>query len=245
MNDIEHFLAVKDVTVRYQRWGHTVTALDKISLAVSRGEWLVIAGHNGAGKSSLLNVISSRTIPQTGSATVAGRSVHEMSPHQLAENLFYVHQDPLLGTAPSLTLYENIVVADNQATRHGASWAVLSDKYSALLEPLGLADRLKQQARALSGGERQLLALFIARFRSAPIVLLDEPLAAIDEEKSALCLLEISALHQQGKTLVHVAHQSDALVDLADRFIVLDHGRIAEERVSRRPTCNQASMRGK
>jgi putative tryptophan/tyrosine transport system ATP-binding protein len=233
MSDDEALLVIRDVTVRYQRWGVVVTALDKISLSVAKGEWLVVTGHNGAGKSSLLNVISSRIVPQTGFATVAGLPVREMSAAQLAESVFHVHQDPLLGTAPALTIYENIIAADREATDHRSSRDVLVKKYSALLEPLGLAGRLKQPVRVLSGGERQLLALFIAQRRAAPIILLDEPLGALDEGKARLCLREIAALQKHGKTLVYVAHHSQPLAHLANRSIVLEHGRIVEERFYR------------
>src|SRR5262245_65237251 len=99
-----------------------------------------------------------------------------MNPNELAEAVFLIHQDPLLGTAPDLTIFENLAVSDPRA--ESESRRSLQAKYMELLKPSGLDLRMKQPAQTLSGGERQLLALLIARLRPASLILLDEPLAA-------------------------------------------------------------------
>jgi putative ABC transport system ATP-binding protein len=148
----------------------------------------------------------------------------------MAEHVFHVHQDPLMGTAPKLTLFENLMVADHQAQAEGTSRRELAEKYHELLRPIGLADRMKQLARYLSGGERQLIALLIARLRPSSLMLLDEPLAALDPEKAELCLDLIRTLHREGRTIVQVTHDPSLALSGGDRTVALRDGRIVYDR---------------
>jgi putative ABC transport system ATP-binding protein len=149
-----------------------------------------------------------------------------MNDSELADTLFYVHQDPLLGTAPILTIYENLVVADTQAHAERETKQQRLLKYNEMLAPLGLSERLKQPVRTLSGGERQLLALLIARLRPSSLVLLDEPFAALDPAKAEMCMREIVSMHEAGKTLIQVTHDEGRAFSLGDRTVALKGGRI-------------------
>lgn len=220
------FLRIENLTVQFSKWGQAVTALDSVTLSVPQGQWLIIVGHNGSGKSTLLKAISGRITADAGEVFIQGRPVAAMGAREVADTLFYVQQDPLLGTAPILTVYENLVIADHQAQAERETKHRLMLKYKELLEPLKLSDRMKQPVRTLSGGERQLLALLIARLRPASLVLLDEPLAALDPAKVELCMREIVRLHEAGKTLVHVTHDESKAFSLGDRTVALKGGRV-------------------
>jgi putative tryptophan/tyrosine transport system ATP-binding protein len=225
----KQFLEVKCVTTRFVRFGQSLKALDNVSLIVPRGQWILVKGHNGAGKSTLLRVIGGRVKSDCGSITIDGQHVENMSPQKLANMIFYVHQDPFLGTAPALTVLENLSVADYEANLHRVSKRLQIKKYLESLEAVGIAGRLNQPVRFLSGGERQLIAVLVALLRPSPVVLLDEPLAALDPQNADLCIDLIRSLNRHGKTLIQVGHDWKRLTPLVDRTIVLDHGRILED----------------
>ena len=217
-------IELSEVTVTFSRWGQEVTALEKLSLCVPDGQWLVVVGPNGSGKSTLLKVIAGLAVMTAGRCMMRNKQDGNPGKAKLGQDIFYVHQDPLLGTAPALTVYENLVVADPEAATAGKK--ALTAKYTQMLSDIGLADRLRQPASTLSGGERQLLALFVARLRPCPVILLDEPIAAMDPVRSERCLEEIARLNEDGKTLVHVTHEPEHAVALGDRTIALNRGQL-------------------
>lgn len=224
-------LEITGLTLSFSRWGQTVTALRNVDLVVPKGQWLILVGPNAAGKSTLLNVINSRVRPDAGEVNLAGKHIARMPPKELCQHVFSVHQDPLLGTAPILTVYENLVIADHQAQLARERKRALLKKYAEMLAPLGLADRLKQPAKTLSGGERQLLALLIARLRPASLILLDEPMAALDPNRVENALEELVDIKKAGKTIIQVSHSSDLASSLGDRTVGMDHGKIIYDEV--------------
>src|SRR6266446_147741 len=217
-------VTVRDLVVSFSRWGQTIAALNKVSFDVQSGEWLLLVGPNGAGKSTLLKTIAGHLQPDSGEVKVNGQRVNRLRPRQIATTVFMIHQDPLLGTAPLLTVFENLFVADHQAGQLRSSKSKLIDRYASLLTPIGLADRMKQPVKLLSGGERQLLVMVIAGLREVTVILLDEPLAALAPEKTELCVQEIRRMHATGKTIIHVAHDIRMLSEYADRIMTLDRG---------------------
>lgn len=220
-------VTVQNLVLSFARWGQSVTALKDVSLNITAGEWLLLVGHNGAGKSTLLKTIGGQLRPDSGSVMIDERDVHNISPRDLAHTVFMVHQDPLIGTAPLLTVFENMLVADPRAFHAHESRASLLNRYISLLEPIGLSNRVRQPAKLLSGGERQLLAMVIAGLRETDIILLDEPLAALDPARTEMCIVQIQRMHRQGKTIIQVAHDIRVLDSLADRVVALEHGHIA------------------
>lgn len=227
MSTNDNHVVVEALRLSYDRWGQRVNALDGVSLIVPRGQWLILVGHNGSGKTSLLRVLSGRAMPDGGQAKINGKVAREMNATELSETVFLIHQDPLLGTAADLTVFENLVVADPKA--QSESKRSLHDKYGEMLNSLNLADRMKQPVQTLSGGERQLLALLIAHLRPASLILLDEPLAALDPGKTERCLAEIADLRKLGKTIIQVTHDPELASTLGDRTIVMRAGKIAHD----------------
>ena len=224
---------IKDLTVTFSRWGQNVTALDRVNLAIPPGQWVMLVGHNGSGKSTLLKAISRRLAPSGGQISIGGKQTTKMGSSQIAKQVFHVHQDPLMGTAPKLTLFENLMVADHQAQVEGTSRRELIGKYRELLQPLGLAGRMKQLAGYLSGGERQLIALLIARLRPASLLLLDEPLAALDPAKAEMCMNVITSLHTQGIAIIQVTHDQSLAISAGERTLALRDGRFVYDQLGR------------
>ncbi|MBF8296539.1 MAG: transporter related [Bacteroidetes bacterium] len=220
-------LSVNNLSVSFVRWGQEVQALQSVSFEVTKGEWLILVGPNGSGKSTLLNVLSARLDPNQGEIQLNGRTIGDMSAQDMAENAFYVHQNPLLSAAPTLTLYENLLVSDIHSHHRSEKKAQLLEKYTALLEPLGLSGRMKQPAKTLSGGERMLLGLTIARLRPGSLILLDEPFASLDPGKLELCLKSISDLNALGKTIIQVSHDPEVATTLGTRTLVLNQGQLS------------------
>lgn len=225
MNRPREFIRLDDVVVRFTRWGQEITALDGINLCIEEREWVMLLGPNGSGKTTLLKTIAGRHTPDHGRIMVAGRLLTEGSQRNRTPSVFYVDQNPLRGTAPQLSVFENLYIADSDAAAERKQ--ALRRRYAELLRPVGLHERLDQAAGTLSGGQRQFLALLIARLQPGRIVLLDEPLAALDLVRSRICLEEISRLHEHGKTLVHVSHSHEHGVSLGTRTVVLNDGRIS------------------
>jgi len=232
MKSGDDFLIVKDLTVTFVRWGQAVNALRGVNLNVPQGQWLILVGPNGSGKSTLLKAIGGRIQPDQGQALLKGKSITALSGDSLANEVFLVHQDPLLGTAHTLTVFENLFVADFQAQSDHESKKLLAIKYHDLLKPLGLSERMKQPVKTLSGGERQLMAVLIARLRPSSVILLDEPLAALDPGKAELSIGLINELNGQGKTLIQVTHDPELAVTAGDRTVALDQGRLVYDEMA-------------
>ena len=220
-------IQIINLKITYSRWGQTVQALNNLNLLVPAGQWLFVAGHNGSGKSTLLKMLGGRLCCDKGEVLIDDTNLQDLSHSQLAQLVFYLHQDPTKGTNPTLTLFENLYVADAEAEKTKYSRNYFYDKYYNLLEPIKLTDRMNQLTLNLSGGERQLLSIVIARLRSTPILLLDEPLSALDPVKTDLCLAEIESLHREGRTILHITHNPHLSVTHGNRVIVLRNGQIA------------------
>ena len=226
--DIVH---VEDLLVTYSRFEQTIRALDGIGLTVPAGQALMVTGRNGSGKSTLLSVLcgSTRTKPARGTVLIDGTPIGQLTRVNLPKLVFLVHQDPLAGTVATMTVFENLLVADEDARIQNKTRVELLAKYDALLRPVGLAERLRQQAEALSPGQRQVLTVLIARLRPAKLVLLDEPLASLDPTNAEICLSVIRGLKKLGKTLIYVTHRIEQTESFADRIVTLSEGSIVSD----------------
>ncbi len=216
-------IVVERVSHTYERWGHRVRALKDLNLTIPRGEWVTIVGPNGSGKSTLLGLIAGQLMVQAGQVRVAGKDISTVRRRDLARAVFLVHQDPTTGTAPTLTVLEHLMLADGYSGNR-RSYPRHAEE---LLAAVRLDVPLHQPVSALSGGQRQLLVLLLARLRPALIVLLDEPLAALDPERAQLCDCALDLLRLDGKTLVLVTHDIDYALARGDRTIVLVGGELA------------------
>ena len=211
-----------DVTHVAKHFERTEVLRD-IDLAIRRGEFVAIVGHSGCGKSTLLRLIAGLDRPSDGAVAVDGRGLDDRNPNPDTRILF---QDARL--LPWRRVLDNVAIGGT-----GAAWR---DKARAALDRVGLADKADAWPATLSGGQRQRVALARALVSEPRLLLLDEPLGALD----ALTRLEMQDLidevwRAQGFTAVLVTHDVGEAVHLADRVVVLDHGRIAETWVIEQP----------
>ncbi len=207
-------------------------ALQHVNLNLKRGDFLTIIGSNGAGKSTLMNVVSGSLLPDTGDVIIDDKSVTHLQEFRRSRFIGRVFQDPMAGTAPSMTIEENLAMAwsrnKNRTLKPGVNKKrkqLFKEHLSTL--NLGLEDRLTAKVGLLSGGERQALSLLMATFTEPKILLLDEHTAALDPSRAEL-ITEITAnvVEKFGLTTLMVTHNMQQALDLGNRLIMMDKGQI-------------------
>ncbi|MGB4501520.1 MAG: ATP-binding cassette domain-containing protein [Dethiobacteria bacterium] len=207
-------------------------ALQDINLILQPGEFVTIIGGNGAGKSTLLNCIAGVHLPEEGSIFLNGREITHLADYQRAASICRIFQDPMIGTAASLTVEENLALALRRGQRRRLNRAITGSERKlfrqklAVLE-LGLEDRLTTQVKLLSGGQRQALALLMATLVRPKLALLDEHTASLDP-KTALRVLHLTkTLFENEKiTTLMITHNMEQALDLGRRLIMLHEGSI-------------------
>lgn len=207
-------------------------ALAGVSLVLRAGEFATVVGSNGAGKSTLLNVVAGTVTPDAGRILVDGEDVTTWPEHRRAAFIGRVFQDPRAGTAGSLTIEENMVLAMTRGTRRGLSPALTRARRAVIVETLaslgmGLEHRLETPVAHLSGGQRQALAVLMATVRAPKLLLLDEHTAALDP-RAAETVLELTrqVVARQGLTTLMVTHNLRHALSIGDRTLIMHEGRI-------------------
>ena len=209
-------------------------ALQKIDLDLKDGDFATIVGSNGAGKSTMFNAIAGEFIADTGTIMLDGQDITFMPDYRRSKYIGRMFQDPLRGTAPHMTIEENLALAYLRASGHTSSFSriskkdreVFAEKLSAL--GLGLEDRMKQPVGLLSGGQRQALTLLMATLVTPKLLLLDEHTAALDPgaaEKVMAVTMEITA--RERITTLMITHNMENALRAGSRTILLSGGRIA------------------
>ncbi len=201
-----------------------IVVLDGLTLSVSAGEWLAIVGASGAGKSTLLNLLGGLDTPSTGEVTVAEQSLSRMSENERSQwrnqRLGFVFQMHHL--LPEFTALESVAMP---ARIGGAPKQKAEARATALLEQLGLAERLNHRPPALSGGERQRVAIARALVNEPACVLMDEPTGNLDPDTAEQVLAAMSALRGRDTAFVVVTHDP-AIAQRMDRRLTLANGRL-------------------
>lgn len=210
-------------------------ALDYVNLHLNPGDFVTVIGSNGAGKSTLMNVISGKLTPDLGNVVIHGKDITHVSEHRRAKLIGRVFQDPMAGTAPAMTIEENLALAYTRTKRRGLRWGVNKERRAFFKEKLatlhlGLEDRLQAKVGLLSGGERQALSLLMATFTEPKILLLDEHTAALDPSRAELITkLTEEIVKQYGLTTLMVTHNMQQALDLGNRLVMMDKGQIIFE----------------
>ncbi|WP_394140716.1 ABC transporter ATP-binding protein [Cytobacillus oceanisediminis] len=210
-------------------------ALDTINLTLNEGDFITVIGSNGAGKSTLMNIISGVMIPDVGSVYIDSQNVTAMSEYKRAKLIGRVFQDPMAGTAPSMTIEENLAMAysrDKSRTLRKGVTKKRKEYFREVLETLhlGLENRLNAKVGLLSGGERQALSLLMATFTEPSILLLDEHTAALDPARAELITnLTKEIVEKYNLTTLMVTHNMQQALDLGNRLIMMDKGQIILE----------------
>lgn len=209
-----------------------VRALRGINLELTPGQFVTVIGSNGSGKSTLFNVIAGVFPPSRGAIEIAGVAVTAWPEHRRAGLIGRVFQDPLLGTAASMTIAQNLTLAALRSQRLGWRTGVTParrQQFYELLAPLGLGleTRLDSRVSLLSGGQRQALTLVMATLANPRIILLDEHTAALDPATAARILtLTSQFIAQQGLTTLMITHNMQQALANGDRTLMMDSGRI-------------------
>ena len=207
-------------------------ALENVNLHLDDGDFATIVGSNGAGKSTLFNAIAGEFIADTGTITLDGRDITFLPDFKRSKAIGRMFQDPLRGTAPHMTIEENLALAARRGSRRTFKWGISRaerEEYRALLAPLGLGleDRLTTKVGLLSGGQRQALTLLMASLKKPKLLLLDEHTAALDP-KTAAKVLELSdrIVAENGLTTMMVTHNMKDAIAHGNRLIMMDAGRV-------------------
>lgn len=207
-------------------------ALRGVSLTLKDGDFCTVIGGNGAGKSTLLNAVAGTWTVDGGSISIGGVDVTHLPDHKRAPYIGRVFQDPMLGTAPTMQILENLALAARRGQRRGLRWGVTKaekEQYQEMLKnlDLGLEDRLTSKVGLLSGGQRQALTLLMASLKKPKLLLLDEHTAALDP-KTAAKVLEISdrIIAENNLTALMVTHNMRDAIAHGNRLIMLKDGQI-------------------
>lgn len=204
---------------------------DGFDFQVSAGEFVSVIGSNGSGKTTLLNLVCGTLQPEGGLIRFHDRDITRMSEHARAAFIGRVFQDPKAGTCAGLTILENLALADNKGRQYGLGFAIDKKRqgyYKQLLEQceMGLEDRLSTQVGALSGGQRQALALVIANMTKVDLLILDEHTAALDPKSSETIMQLTDKLIRAHKiTTVMVTHNLRYAVDYGTRLVMMHEGK--------------------
>ncbi len=210
-------------------------AINHVNLSLNKGDFVTVIGSNGAGKSTLMNLISGKMFPDIGQVKVDGQEVTTMKEHKRSRLIGRVFQDPMAGTAPSMTIEENLAIAYSRASSRGLSRGVTKKRREFFIEKLeslhlGLENRLQAKVGLLSGGERQALSLLMATFTDPKILLLDEHTAALDPSRAELITnLTRDIVNETNLTTLMVTHNMQQALDLGNRLIMMDSGQIIFE----------------
>lgn len=207
-------------------------ALAEINLTLKPGDFVTVIGSNGAGKSTLMNIISGVYVPDEGTIEIDGKVVNDLSEHKRAPFIGRVFQDPMAGTAPTMTIEENLAIAFSRDKRRTLRKGVSRKRKEMFREflaglNLGLENRLTAKVGLLSGGERQALSLLMATFMQPKVLLLDEHTAALDPARAQLITDLTKEIVEKNKlTTLMVTHNMKQALELGNRLIMMDKGRI-------------------
>lgn len=207
-------------------------ALNGVNLNLNPGDFVTIIGGNGAGKSTTLNAIAGVWPVDEGKIIVDGVDITKLSEHKRALYLGRVFQDPMTGTAATMSIEENMAIAARRGERRGLGWGITKkerERYKEALKELdlGLEDRLSSKVGLLSGGQRQAITLLMASLKKPKLLLLDEHTAALDP-KTAAKVLDISdkIIQEHQLTAMMVTHNMKDAIAHGNRLIMMHEGKI-------------------
>ena len=207
-------------------------ALNGVDLTLEDGDFVTVIGGNGAGKSTTLNAVAGVWPVDSGKIFIGGDDVTKLSEYKRAKYLGRVFQDPMTGTATTMSIEENMAIAARRGRKRGLSWGITKaerDTYREMLKTLdlGLEDRLTSKVGLLSGGQRQALTLLMATLKKPSLLLLDEHTAALDP-KTAKKVLDITEkiVARDNLTTMMVTHNMKDAINIGNRLIMMSDGKI-------------------
>ena len=226
-------LEIKDIYKTYNEGTvNEKKVFEGLSLTLKDGDFVTVIGGNGAGKSTMLNIVAGAYTADEGSITIDGVDVTKLPEHKRAKYIGRVFQDPRMGTATDMWVEENMAIADRRGMRRGLRWSITAndrERYKEALAQLdlGLEDRLSTKMGLLSGGQRQAVTLLMATMKKPKLLLLDEHTAALDP-KTAAKVLEITdkLINENNLTALMVTHNMRDAIAHGNRLIMMNAGKI-------------------
>ena len=211
---------------------HEKTALDDLNLTLHEGDFVTVIGGNGAGKSTMLNAIAGTFPVDSGTILIDGKDVTRLPEYKRAALLGRVFQDPMMGTAPTMQIQENLALAARRGKPRGLKWGITPQEQETYYQKLkdldlGLEDRMKAKVGLLSGGQRQALTLLMAALQKPKLLLLDEHTAALDP-RTAAKVLELSdrIVEENHLTTLMITHNMKDAIAHGNRLIMMDAGHV-------------------
>ena len=203
-----------------------------LNFTIEDGDFISIIGSNGAGKSTLLNVLNGSVVPDSGEIILNGTNITTIERHKRAKWISQVYQNPTVGTAPSMTVLENLSMAKNKGKTFNFTFGLDTKNigyYKELLATigLGLEKQLFTQVGLLSGGQRQCLSLIMATLNRPDILLLDEHTAALDPQTSEIILEKTKEVIERNNiTSLMITHNMQDAITYGNRLIMLHAGEV-------------------
>lgn len=219
----------------YNKFGQVVSGLQDINLSVETGEIVAIIGTNGAGKSTFMNCISGQFPIDSGSVFFDGDRVDQLGQIKLAKFIGRVFQDPNMGTAPRMTVFENLILASKRGELRGLKQSLTDQAYKDLQDylatfQLDLENRLDLPIELLSGGQRQIVSLIMATLKHPKLLILDEHTAALDPRTAKKVMkMSYDMIRKLKITTLMITHHLQDAIDYSDRIIVMHQGQIVRE----------------
>ena len=216
----------------YSALGEEKAVFNGLNLEINQGDFISVIGSNGAGKTTLLNTISGNIDLDDGYIEVDGKNINNLAKHKRGEFISKVYQNPALGTAPSMTIFENLSMADNKGKIFGLSLGLnysRKEYYMNLLKELdlGLENLLDTEVQYLSGGQRQCLALIMATLNQPKVLLLDEHTAALDPKTSKIIMDKTEEIVKKSEIpALMITHNLQDAIRYGNRLIMLHNGEI-------------------
>ena len=207
-------------------------ALRGVSLTLNDGDFCTVIGGNGAGKSTMLNAVAGTFPVDAGTISIGGTDVTHLPEFKRAKFIGRVFQDPMMGTAPTMQIIENLALAARRGQNRGLKWGITKaekERYQELLHglDLGLEDRLTSKVGLLSGGQRQALTLLMASLQKPKLLLLDEHTAALDPKTAAKVLEATQRIVEKDRlTTMMITHNMRDAIAYGNRLIMMYEGHI-------------------
>lgn len=224
---------------------------DDFNLTIEDGEFVSVVGSNGSGKTSMLNLICGSIDSDAGQILVNGEDITQKKDYLRQRKIGRVYQDPAKGTCPGMTILENMSVADNKGKVFGLKRGVKKHRmeyYREMLRPLGLGleDKMHTKVGALSGGQRQALALLMSTMTPIEFLILDEHTAALDP-KTAEIIMELTdkIVREKNVTTIMVTHNLRYAVEYGNRIIMMHEGKaiLDKAREEKKKICTEEIMK--
>lgn len=203
---------------------------DKFNFSVKQGQFISVVGSNGSGKTSMLNIICGNIPIDSGKIVMDGKDITSMKEHKRAISIGRVFQNPSLGTCPSMTILENMSISDNKNKSFNLTMGVNKkriESYRQMLSTigLGLEDKMDVKVGALSGGQRQAMALLMSTMTPIKLLILDEHTAALDPKTSENIMeLTKKIVEEKKLTTIMVTHNLKFAVNYGNRLVMMHQG---------------------